>query len=324
MKRIIKTLLLISICFAGLMCLTACNPVLSLNPKYSYTSFELNLGENISTDITEYVDFGELDVDERRFVRENTELLYDGKPMSGNEFSEVGDHTLTINYCGHQYRKYDILITDKEPPVFTKAKDFYTFVGLKLNDSVYDEMFEAEDNCGNCELRIDKSEADYNKAGTYVMKATATDPSGNKSTAEASIIVQEPKYGAMGTYVFVSIEDQTLTYFVDGEIALQTPVVTGNSWVGHNTPRGTFRINNMTRNQTLRGREDNGDEYESFVYYWMAFIGGSYGLHDATWRSNFGGTIYQGGGSHGCVNMPLDKAGELFGMVSVGTPVLVY
>ena len=30
---------------------------------------------------------------------------------------------------------------------------------------------------------------------------------------------------------------------------------------------------------------DNGDEYQSFVNYWMAFIGSSYGLHDATWRS---------------------------------------
>ena len=48
------------------------------------------------------------------------------------------------------------------------------------------------------------------------------------------------------------------------------------------------------------------------------------GLHDANWRSSFGGTIYQCNGSHGCVNMPPAKAQELYSMLSVGTPVIMY
>jgi lipoprotein-anchoring transpeptidase ErfK/SrfK len=56
----------------------------------------------------------------------------------------------------------------------------------------------------------------------------------------------------------------------------------------------------------------------------MAFIGSSYGMHDATWRTNFGGNIYQSGGSHGCVNMPYESAARLYEIIEPGTPVLIY
>ena len=322
MKREIRFLLIMIIAIAGALSMTACNPVLSLNPEYTYTYFELNLGDKISDDIGEYVDMSRLTAEEADFVRDNTELLYDGEPID-DSISETGDHTLTINYCGSRYREYQIKITDKVPPVFTEKNNIYTFVGLSIDESMIDDMFTAEDNSGSCEITIDKSDIDYNTAGKYVMTATATDPSGNTATAKAKVIVQEPRYGAKGTYVYVSISDQTLTYFVDGEVVLSTPVVTGNSW-NHATPRGTFRILSKATNVTLKGREDNGDKYESFVYYWMAFIGGVYGLHDATWRGSFGGNIYQGNGSHGCVNMPYGMAAELFSIIDYGTPVLIY
>lgn len=319
-KTKILSLILLTV---GMLALCSCDPVLSLNPRYSYSEFEINLGEKISTDIEEYVDFTELTEEDARFVRENTELLYDGRPVGDRDFADVGDHELTINYCGHQYRKYKIVITDKEPPVFTRNENYYTFFGLGVDENVVDSMFRAKDNSGKCKLKIDKSDVDFNKAGDYVMKATAVDPSGNKTTAEAKLVVQKPEYGAKGTYVFVSISNQTLTYFVDGKVALNTPVVTGNIY-GHNTPRGTFRLLNKATNVTLKGREDNGDDYESFVRYWMAFLGSSYGLHDADWRASFGGNIYQGNGSHGCVNMPVPMAGQLFGMIEYGTPILIY
>ena len=55
----------------------------------------------------------------------------------------------------------------------------------------------------------------------------------------------------------------------------------------------------------------------------MAFIGHSYGIHDASWRSSFGGEIYKYNGSHGCINMPYYNVSKLYDMVQVGTPVHV-
>ena len=56
----------------------------------------------------------------------------------------------------------------------------------------------------------------------------------------------------------------------------------------------------------------------------MAFLGAEYGLHDAPWRGYFGGNIYQGSGSHGCVNMPPYYAAQLYDMIDIGTLVFVY
>ncbi len=311
--------------FAGVLCflLCSCNPILSLNPKYSYSSFQLELGEKISDDIAEYVDMSQLSDEDAKFVRENTSILYDGKDIKDSDLAEAGGHTLTINYCGHQYRQYTIEIYDHEPPVFTKSKSVYTFATLPLPEEEFDNLFEAEDNSGKVDIEYDVPDVDFNTPGEYKIIAVATDPSGNKAESEASIYVQEPSYGAVGTYVYVSIPDQHLTYFKDSKPVLDCPVVTGNAY-GHSTPTGTYTLNYKARNIILKGREDNGTEYQSFVSYWMAFIGSSYGLHDATWRTNFGGNIYQGSGSHGCVNMPYASAAELYEMIEPGVPVLIY
>lgn len=120
------------------------------------------------------------------------------------------------------------------------------------------------------------------------------------------------------TYVEISLEHQQLFIYKDGQQVLSTPVVTGNTSLGRGTPAGYYTIKSKTTNTVLRGVD-----YASHVNYWMPFNGGI-GLHDATWRSSFGGTIYQYDGSHGCVNMPLDAARIAYENVSVGTPVILY
>lgn len=140
--------------------------------------------------------------------------------------------------------------------------------------------------------------------------------------------VREPKYlcraRATGendigdTYVEVDIENQMLYYYEDGELALETEVVTGNERTHCSTPAKLCYVYYKQRNRTL-----HGPNYATFVYYWMA-VNGHIGLHDATWRRKFGGEIYKTDGSHGCVNMPKAKAGELYDMLELGTPVIIF
>lgn len=47
-------------------------------------------------------------------------------------------------------------------------------------------------------------------------------------------------------------------------------------------------------------------------------------MHDAKWRSSFGGQIYMTNGSHGCVNLPPAVAKVIFQNISTGDPVLCY
>ncbi|MBQ1516647.1 MAG: peptidoglycan binding domain-containing protein [Clostridia bacterium] len=120
------------------------------------------------------------------------------------------------------------------------------------------------------------------------------------------------------TYAEVSIAQQHMWMYVDGKVALESDVVTGNPSYGNDTPKGAFRLIYQERNATLRG-----PGYSTQVAYWMVFAD-DVGFHDATWQPYFGGDLYTWNGSHGCVNMPLDKAGELFELVYPGMAVFVY
>lgn len=120
------------------------------------------------------------------------------------------------------------------------------------------------------------------------------------------------------TYVEVSLDDQHVWYIVDGDVYLESDCVTGN-YRSADTPKGFFEVNAKVSPCTLKG-----DDYTSYVTYWMPFIGGGWGLHDADWRSSFGGNIYKGNGSHGCVNLPPDVAKKMYAKMEVGTPVIVY
>ena len=51
---------------------------------------------------------------------------------------------------------------------------------------------------------------------------------------------------------------------------------------------------------------------------------GNIGLHDATWRSSFGGGIYRSNGSHGCVNCPYGGAATIYKTIEKGTPIILY
>lgn len=111
-------------------------------------------------------------------------------------------------------------------------------------------------------------------------------------------------------YIEIDMRHQKLYMYKNGECIVDTDIVTGNVQAGHNTPSGSYILNYKTKNTYLRG-----PTWNSFVNYWMPFNGGI-GLHDATWRNSFGGTIYKTDGSHGCVNLPKNAAKTIYENIS--------
>lgn len=152
---------------------------------------------------------------------------------------------------------------------------------------------------------------------------------------KAETVTREPKYsnkaashGATdvgSTYAEVDLTNQHMYFIKDGKVVLDSAIVTGNPNRGNATPQGTYTLTYKQRNATLRGtkKPDGTYEYETPVAYWMPFNGGI-GFHDATWQSSFGGSRYKTHGSHGCVNMPKEKAAKLYDLISAGTPVICY
>lgn len=119
-------------------------------------------------------------------------------------------------------------------------------------------------------------------------------------------------------YIEVDISDQKLYYYVNNELVVETPVITGYD-NKYDTRLGSFQIYEKTK-----GRYLAGEDYRVWVDYWMRFDKGI-GLHDASWRKGvFGGEIYKNNGSHGCVNMPSDKAAYVYENAKMKTRVLVH
>ena len=120
------------------------------------------------------------------------------------------------------------------------------------------------------------------------------------------------------TYVEIDLGNQKLYYYVDGQLTLTSDIVSGALWGGRKTPPGLYKVNYKARNVVLRG-----PNYAAPVRYWMPFNGGI-GMHDANWRSSFGGGIYKSGGSHGCINMPSSSAKALYDIINKDCPVICY
>ena len=119
-------------------------------------------------------------------------------------------------------------------------------------------------------------------------------------------------------YVEIDLTDQHVYVFKDGKEVYDSLCVSGNESWGMGTPGGVYPITYIQRNAILRG-----PNYETPVAYWMPFNGGI-GMHDATWKSKFGEDYYKYDGSHGCINLPLEAAAEIFELVEKGMPVVCY
>lgn len=120
------------------------------------------------------------------------------------------------------------------------------------------------------------------------------------------------------TYIEVNMGDQMLYYYVDGNLNMDMPIVTGNVNRNRGTPTGIFNVYNKRYHTYLRGVD-----YVSYVNYWLG-VNKGVGIHDANWRSEFGSEIYKRDGSHGCINCPEEKVSKLWEVVDVGTPVVLY
>ena len=118
-----------------------------------------------------------------------------------------------------------------------------------------------------------------------------------------------------GTFAIIDISDQTAYLYEDNELITSTPVVTGKNSTP--TTKGLHEVWLMESNRYLTGAD-----FKVHVDV-VAFFHNGEGIHDASWRSAFGGELYKNNGSHGCVNMPTEAAKTFYSNLSVGDKVLV-
>lgn len=126
------------------------------------------------------------------------------------------------------------------------------------------------------------------------------------------------------TYVEINIRKQHMWCYVDGKLLFDTDVTTGTDSIAScRTPTGMFMTMDWNTEYTMRGSYGT-----AFSHYFIRLTPTGIGIHDASWRTKYGGNEYINNGSHGCINTPYDKVklfyNTLHGQAAEGVPVIIY
>jgi hypothetical protein len=127
------------------------------------------------------------------------------------------------------------------------------------------------------------------------------------------------------TYLELDISAQHMWFFKNGELVVESDVVSGQPINGRDTPTGVFFVIHKGSPQRMKSDGWAGvAPYDETANYFVGFTTAGHGFHDGLWRNAFGGSIWTYNGSHGCINMPLAPAETLYKNIEYDTPVVTH
>lgn len=124
-------------------------------------------------------------------------------------------------------------------------------------------------------------------------------------------------HGDVNDCLEVSLDNQYIWFYHGGQLLTEAPIVSGDLATYNITRLGIFQVYGMVEDTVL-----NGPTWSDHVDYWMPFDG-QIGIHDSSWRDEYGGDIYLENGSHGCVNTPIDAMRIVYENSFLGMLVIV-
>ncbi len=230
---------------------------------------------------------------------------------------EFGDDTIVVD--GSTIKDW-CDITDTTVTLNSdKVREFVNSIAKK-----YDTFGKTRTIVSHTGATVEVSGGDY---GWWMDRSTETSElmemvkNGEKTTRTPVYFGKAAAYGEQDwgdSYVEIDLTSQHLWVYSNGSVAVDSDFVSGCVNKGRTTPVGSYAITYKQRDATLVG-----ENYSSPVKYWMPF-NGNVGMHDASWRTEFGGELYVTNGSHGCINLPTDNAAKIYETVEKGEAVFVY
>jgi lipoprotein-anchoring transpeptidase ErfK/SrfK len=110
----------------------------------------------------------------------------------------------------------------------------------------------------------------------------------------------------------IDLSDQQLIAWEGGTTRYTTTVSTGKPSTP--THSGIFTIQRKLPEDRMRGADYDVPNVPDVMYYHRG-----YAIHGAYWHNQFGTRV-----SHGCVNLPLEAAAQIYEWTSIGTPVVIH
>jgi len=238
---------------AGLSCamvaITASAIYFSIKPsdnilKLKKDEFKIELGERISKDAAYYLDTKDLSKEEAKEVIEKSKV-------NVPKIKKVGNYKIKISY-DIQSIEAKLKVIDTVPPSFEEVNNMTVPLGTNFTDDDLKEMFIVMDGDEKTQLDIDNGGYDANKEGTYTIKATAKDSSGNKTEYSFTITVtagvQEIQYTENTVVATAKTKDgekQTVTPTTTTE-KKPTSTTTGSGSTNSNSNSSSSSSSNST------------------------------------------------------------------------------
>jgi lipoprotein-anchoring transpeptidase ErfK/SrfK len=157
--------------------------------------------------------------------------------------------------------------------------------------------------------------ANNDLSGEVEMDETEGFIDGEEVTVPPMLPYDEPKtvlgINNESKWIEVDLSEQKLRAWEGNSLYMESLTSTGLPYFP--TPKGEFRIWYKTRATRMKGGEGKYAYNLPNVPHTMFFEGPGvpsykgYGIHGAYWHNDFGKVH-----SHGCVNLPLDKAAQLY------------
>jgi lipoprotein-anchoring transpeptidase ErfK/SrfK len=110
----------------------------------------------------------------------------------------------------------------------------------------------------------------------------------------------------------IDLSEQQLTAWQGATSHYQTIVSTGKTATP--THSGIFSIQRKLRQDRMRGADYDVPNVPHVMYYHRG-----YAIHGAYWHNQFGTRV-----SHGCINLPLEAAEEIYEWTPMGIPVVIH
>jgi lipoprotein-anchoring transpeptidase ErfK/SrfK len=123
-------------------------------------------------------------------------------------------------------------------------------------------------------------------------------------------------------YIDVNLSTQTMcAYLAGGAQQACWSITSGATAKGYYTPTGTFLIQRKVYVTSMPNPPSPVPLTN--IHYVSYFTSAGHAIHEAWWRSSFGGNPAWNG-SHGCVNAPLGVAQWIYDWAPIGTPVIIH
>lgn len=165
------------------------------------------------------------------------------------------------------------------------------------------------------------------------LKDNLQDPTPHSQPHASDLALINTAYHLTGKVIVVSLREQTLRAYENGQMVWWSYVTTGRaelpSWPGLHY--AMFKLYHTE----FTSPEPPGSQFyyaPTPINYAIAYAPNGFFIHDAWWRAEFGPDTNLphwdpaafNGGSHGCINLPENNMAWLYSWTPIGIPIVVY